>query len=190
MIKARSKIFTILFRHEKQSIRIDYLLSNDKIFIGFSNDEIRFIHKVIFGILRHKRKLDYYISKYYDGNSKKLIIKHKIILRIGLYQLLFMNSVPDYAAVNTTVELCKKHIVFGHNLVNALMRKFSNKIKRDEILKDISIEYSHPKWLIDKWLEKWPNYKVIELLKWNNSEPKIFELGGPQIFSFKELSVF
>ena len=174
MIKTRSKIFTILFRHEKQSIRIDYLLSNDKIFIGFSNDEIRFIHKVIFGILRHKRKLDYYISKYYDGNSKKLIIKHKIILRIGLYQLLFMNSVPDYAAVNTTVELCKKHIIFGHNLVNALMRKFSNKIKRDEILKDISIEYSHPKWLIDKWLEKWPNYKVIELLKWNNSEPKIW----------------
>ena len=64
MIKTRSKIFTILFRHEKQSIRIDYLLSNDKTFIGFSNDEIRFIHKVIFGILRQKRKLDYYISKY------------------------------------------------------------------------------------------------------------------------------
>ena len=94
MSNVRLKIYTILFNHEKKSIRIDYLLSDDRIFNDFNNDEIRFIHKVVFEVLRHKSKIDYYISQYYDGNFKKLLIKYKIILRIGVYQLFFMNSVP------------------------------------------------------------------------------------------------
>ena len=104
MIRTRSQIFKILFDHEIKSIRIDHLLSNDNLFHDFNNNEIRFIHKVVFGILRHKSKIDYYISKYYQGNFKKLLIKYKVILRIGVYQLIYMDSVPDYASVNTTVE--------------------------------------------------------------------------------------
>ena len=126
MIKTRFQIFKILFDHEIKSIRIDYLLSDNHIFDTFNNNEIRFIHKIIFGILRDKNKIDYSISKYYDGNFKKLLIKYKIILRIGAYQLFFMDSIPDYAAVNTTVDLCKKIDKNKINLVNALMRKLSN----------------------------------------------------------------
>ena len=90
MIKTRIKIFKILFDNEIKSIRIDYLLSDKSLFDGFNDDEIRFIHKIVFGILRHKTKIDYHISKYYKGNFKKLLIKYKIILRIGTYQLFFM----------------------------------------------------------------------------------------------------
>ena len=125
MIKTRIQIFKILFDNEIKSMRIDNLLSIENIFNNFNNDEIRFIHKIIFGIIRHKSKIDYYISKYYDGNFKKLLIKHKIIIRIGVYQLFFMDSIPDYAAVNTTVDLCKKIDKSKVNLINALMRKLS-----------------------------------------------------------------
>ena len=174
MSNVRLKIYTILFNHEKKSIRIDYLLSDDRIFNDFNNDEIRFIHKVVFEVLRHKSKIDYYISQYYDGNFKKLLIKYKIILRIGVYQLFFMNSVPKYAAVNTTVDLCKIIDQSKVNLVNAIMRKLSNNIPKKNIISDISIKYSHPKWLIDKWLKNWSKDEVIKLLKWNNSEPEIW----------------
>ena len=125
MIKTRFQIFKILFDHEIKLIRIDYLLSDNNLFHDYNNDEIRFIHKITFGVLRHKSKIDYYISKYYKGNFKKLLIKHKIILRIGVYQLFYMDSTPDYAAVNTTVDLCKKIDKNKANLVNAIMRKIS-----------------------------------------------------------------
>jgi len=174
LIKTRIQIFKILFDNEIKSMRIDNLLSIENIFNNFNNDEIRFIHKIIFGIIRHKSKIDYYISKYYDGNFKKLLIKHKIILRIGVYQLFFMDSIPDYAAVNTTVDLCKKIDKSKVNLINALMRKLSGNNKNLDSLPDISIEYSHPEWLINKWLKRWSYDKVIRLLKWNNTEPKIW----------------
>ena len=174
MIRTRSQIFKILFDHEIKSIRIDHLLSSDSLFNDFNNDEIRFIHKVVFGVLRHKSKIDYYISRYYQGNFKKLLIKYKVILRVGVYQLFYMDSIPNYAAVNTTVDLCKKIDKNKTNLVNAIMRKISQNIDKKNILSDLHIEYSHPKWLIDKWAKQWSNNKLIEFLKWNNKEPKIW----------------
>ncbi len=173
MIKTRIKIFKILFDNEIKSIRIDYLLSDKSLFDGFNNDEIRFIHKIVFGILRHKTKIDYHISKHYKGNFKKLLTKYKIILRIGVYQLFFMDSVPNYAAVNTTVDLCKKNDNSKVGLVNALMRKLSNDGMIDEI-SDIGIKYSHPDWMIKRWLKRWSSSKVEKLLTWNNKEPKIW----------------
>ena len=70
------------------------------------------------------------------------------------------------------------------------MRKFSSKIKKEEILNDISIEYSHPQWLIDKWLNRWSNDRVIELLKWNNSKPKIWFRVNILETSIKEIHNF
>ena len=174
MIKTRFQIFKILFDHEIKLIRIDYLLSDNNLFHDYNNDEIRFIHKITFGVLRHKSKIDYYISKYYKGNFKKLLIKHKIILRIGVYQLFYMDSTPNYAAVNTTVDLCKKIDKNKVNLVNAIMRKISQNSDKKDVFSVLSIEYCHPKWLIDKWSKQWSDKKLIEFLKWNNKEPQIW----------------
>tara|TARA_B100000945_G_scaffold134400_1_gene107300 strand:- start:552 stop:1871 length:1320 start_codon:yes stop_codon:yes gene_type:complete len=174
-IKVRHQIFKILIDNEINSIRIDYLLSSDFLVKNFSDSDIRFIHKVVYGIIRNKTKLDYYSSKFYDGKFKKLLVKYKIILRIGIYQLFYMDSVPDYAAVDTTVDLCKKVDPSKRNLVNAIMRKISENINiKNKDIQDLSIKFSHPKWLLRKWQGRWSNSKILELLNNNNQEPKIW----------------
>ena len=174
-INTRYKIFHILIDNEINSIRIDYLLSSESTFKNFSSQDIRFIHKVVYGIIRHKTKLDYYISRFYSGNFKKCLIKYKIILRIGVFQLFYMNSVPNYAAVDTTVELCKKIDFSKVKLINALMRKLSDNIDlKNQDIRNNSIKFSHPEWLIKKWSNRWTDSDVLQLLNWNNSEPKIW----------------
>jgi len=174
-INTRLKIFNILVDNEIKSVRIDHILSSDSTFENYSPQDIRFIHKIVYGIIRHRSKLDYYISKYYKGKFKKCLIKHKIILRIGIFQLFYMDSIPNYAAVNTTVELCKKVAFSKVSLINALMRKLSDNIDlKNQSIAESAIRFSHPKWLIKKWINKWGDDKVLQLLKWNNLEPKIW----------------
>ena len=171
----RYQIFKILFENEINSVRIDYLLSPDALGDNFSDSEIRFIHKITYGIIRNKSKLDYYISKFYDGKFKKLLNKYKIILRIGVYQLFYMDSVPEYAAVNTTVDLCKRVDTSKSKLINAIMRKLSiNNVIKNKDIKDMAIKYSHPKWMLDKWKKIFSDDQILKILKQNNQEPKIW----------------
>ncbi len=174
-INIRKNIFKILFDNEKKSIRVDYLLSSNSINSNFSDDEIRFMHNIVFGVIRHKTKLDYFISKFYNGKYKKLLIKYKTILRIGVYQLFYVNSVPSYAAVNSTVDLCKSIDKKKCNLINAIMRKLSDNIDiKDEDINDLSIKYSQPNWMIDRWAINRSDKELLNLLKHNNAEPKIW----------------
>ncbi len=174
-INIRKNIFKILFDNEKKSIRVDYLLSSNSINSNFSDDEIRFMHNIVFGVIRHKTKLDYFISKFYNGKYKKLLIKYKTILRIGVYQLFYVNSVPSYAAVNSTVDLCKSIDKKKCNLINAIMRKLSDNIDiKDEDINDLSIKYSQPNWMIDRWAINRSDKELLNLLKHNNTEPKIW----------------
>ena len=101
-----------------------------------------------------------------------------------------MNSIPNYAAVNSTVDLCKIIDKSKVNLVNAMMRKLSNNIPKKNMISDISIKYSHPKWLIDKWLKNWSKDEVVKLLKWNNSEPEIWFRINILKTSIKEIHKF
>ncbi len=174
-INIRKNIFKILFDNERKSVRIDHIFSSNYINDNFSDDEIRFIQNVVYGVLRHKTKLDYFIAKFYVGKYKKLLIKYKMILRIGVFQLFYVNSVPSYAAVNSTVDLCKSIDKSKCNLINAIMRKLSDNINiKDEDIDDLSIMYSQPNWMIDRWSKYLNKDELINLLKYNNSEPKIW----------------
>ena len=114
-------VYQILKDNELKSIRLDYLLLNRLINNDFSNSDLRFIHKLVYGVTRNKRILDFHIGKIYDGKYKKLLTKYKILLRIGLYQIHYMNSVPDYASVSTVVELTKIIDKNKVGLVNAIL---------------------------------------------------------------------
>ena len=174
-IKLRLVIFNILSKNEIKNKRIDYLLSDQSFFLCLDNNEISFIHNIIYGIIRNKSKLDFFISNFYDGNYKKLLIKYKIILRIGLYQILYVDSIPNYASVNSTVNLVKAIDKSKSNLINAIMRKFTlNNSFLHKPIDDISIEYSHPKWLLDKWSNSWSKSEIIDILRWNLLKPKVW----------------
>ena len=168
-------VYQILKDNELKSIRLDYLLSDRLINNDFSNSDLRFIHKLVYGVTRNKRTLDFHIEKTYDGKYKKLLTKFKILLRIGLYQIHYMNSVPDYASVNTVVELAKIIDKNKVGLVNAILRNLSKlDLIDNKNIDKLSIKFNHPDWMIDKWSKVHEKETLLSILEANNREPIIW----------------
>jgi ribosomal RNA small subunit methyltransferase RsmB len=150
---------TLLADHEKKLIPVDRGLC----------------HEIVLGVLRKQMLLDHYIEVF--TGERKLDIEVRIILRIGLFQIYYLDRVPDHAVVNESVDLAgraKKSSARG--LVNAVLRSATRKKPilefRDEIER-ISVETSHPEWLIRHWTEQIGHYAASELAHANNEAPAI-----------------
>ena len=139
-----------------------------------------FVREIVYGVLENYIFIDYIISKASNIKMKKIHPKILIVLRIGIYQLLFMDSIPSRAAINESVNLAKKH---GHSgsigFVNGVLRnidrnkeKFMTIAEEDDITR-ISIKYSHPKWMVKGWVEEHGLEFTEKLCKANNETPKL-----------------
>lgn len=138
------------------------------------------VREIVYGVIENLTYIDYIISKL----SKKKIEKiHPIILdilRIGVYQIAFMDKIPARAAVNEAVNLGKKYLHKGAaGFINGILRNFSRrkdelmKIRSKDKLEFLSIKYSHPQWLINRWIKAYEEEFTEELLKANNSRSKL-----------------
>ena len=110
-------------------------------------------HELVLGVLRKQIYLDRVIDSLSGG--KKLDIEVRIALRLGSYQLLFLDKVPAYSSINESVNLVQKaKKTSAKGLVNAILRKISTKPPAIAYANDIdriSVESSHPTWLVEKW---------------------------------------
>lgn len=113
--------------------------------------------RLCLGVLQNLNYCDFCIDQYYEKGSNKLEAKLLNILRLGVYQLLFMDKIPSRAAVNECVELCKKS-GYGRasGLVNAVLRRVSERKEAFPEPKNkgsseyLSVRYSHPLWLVEQ----------------------------------------
>ncbi len=135
-----------------------------------------FITRLVYGVVSKKLTLEYIISEYSKIKLKKISKYILIILKMGIYQLEFMDKVPDSAAVNESVKLAKR---YGHGasagFVNGLLHSvIRNEIKypENEILR-LSYEYSYPEHLVKKWCNDFGYEFTKDLLIAMNKEPKI-----------------
>ena len=102
-------------------------------------------------------------------------------MRLGLYQIFWLDRIPDHAAVHETVELAKQN-GFGPQagFVNAILRSYSReadetkKLLAELKISNPAIGFSHPQWLVEKWQNRFGVEKTSQLLEWNNMPPKIF----------------
>ena len=138
----------------------------------------RFITALYYGVIERRLTLDAVIKKYSSRPSNKLSDAVRQILRMGLYQLLYMDSVPDSAAVNESVKLAsgnKNPAVPG--FVNALLRSFirDGKVlpKTGDKLTDLSVEYSCPEWIIKMWLEDYGESTALLMLRSSVGRPPV-----------------
>lgn len=119
-----------------------------------------FVSNLFYGVIERQLTIDYQLSLYLSKPLKKLKPEVLEILRLGSYQILFMDKVPDSAAVNESIKLSKKNgISFASGLINAVLRKVStngivlpDEKKTDEYL---SVKYSCPLWLVKKWISEY-----------------------------------
>ena len=175
---SRKTAFEILFEIEKEeaysNLTINRFLEKNR------PDNTAFIRELVYGVLENKILLDYYLDKLIPSGIKKVKKKEATLLRLGLYQLIFMDSVPDYAAVNETVNLAKKLVRGREGFINGVLRGYMKKgseIKLPDETKDLkyylSIKYSFPLWLIEKWEKQFGMEECKKLLEASNARPKL-----------------
>ncbi len=125
-----------------------------------------FIRELVYGVLRNQMLLDYNIDRY----AQKIKVADRVILRMGFYQLCYMNSVSDYAAVNETVNLARGNKHF----INAILRNFIRDGK--ELQYDsISTKYSCHESIVGLFTKAYGEAKTIEILAHSLETPKLTE---------------
>lgn len=136
--------------------------------------------ELIYGVIENKYYLDYIINKLSKIKVKKMSTYVKIFLRMGTYQILFLNSISDYAAVNETVKLSKKYDKKSSGFINAILRnEIRNKdtimdITEENSVKYLSIKYSYNSWIIKNWIDNFGQEFTEDLLEANNEKPSIY----------------
>jgi len=149
---------------------------------GLDSRDTALASQICFGILQNRLLLDYYLSQFSSIPLKRMESKVLQLLRIGLYQMLFLTRIPHSAAVNCSVELTRKHCKNprASGMVNGILRSLERSIDhlpvlaQTDIVSYLSTLYSHPSWIVSEWLELLGEKETIRLLKANNCAPAIF----------------
>lgn len=178
-INARTKIIEILTKVDTRQAYSDKLL--DRELLNMEDVDRRFVTEIVNGVLRWRLKLDWYLNQLYLGEYDNLITDVKNNLRSSVYQLTYLDKIPAYAVLYEAVEIAKaKFNQKTANLVNAILRNFLRQYKKFEfletqleILDKLSIRYSHPKWMVQRWIEYWGVDEVKLLCDANNSRPRL-----------------
>jgi 16S rRNA (cytosine967-C5)-methyltransferase len=140
----------------------------------------RWTRELVYGMLRHRGWIDSILADRVRGGLVRLDPDVIDLLRLGVYQLTNMGSVPAYAAIAQTVELAKRrHGLGASKLVNAVLRRTDR--ERDELnvappsdaAEALALKYSHPRWLVARWIERWGEQDTERLLALNNAEAPI-----------------
>ena len=135
--------------------------------------------EIVYGVVRWQAALDWLIARKTNGREQKSGLQN--LLRLGLYQIFWLDRIPGHAAVNETVELAK-HGGFGQQagFINAILRGYlreteaTRKLLADLKTTDPATGCSHPEWLVARWQKHFGADKTAQLLEWNNTPPKIF----------------
>ncbi len=169
MSSARSVAVKLLARMEKGAFS-NIVLDNERSFNELSQRDKKFASRLFYGTVERKIALDYILSSYLKKPINKLDIEVLLILRTGLYQLLYMPSVPENAAVNESVSLAsefKKSSAKG--MINAILRGFIRNGKKFSLPYDeisaLSVKYSCPVELISKWITDYGKENTENILQ-------------------------
>ena len=137
-------------------------------------------HELVCGVVRWQATLDCLIArKTTPGREPRPALIN--LLRLGLYQIFWLDRIPPHAAVHETVELAKRSgYVSQAGFINAILRGYLREFDEvKKILADMKISrpalgWSHPEWLVERWRKNFGDEKMRQLLEWNNTPPKTF----------------
>jgi 16S rRNA (cytosine967-C5)-methyltransferase len=135
--------------------------------------------ELVYGVVRWQGTLDWLIARRTEGRTQKPLLQ--ILLRLGLYQIFWLERIPHHAAVHETVELARQN-GFGPQarFVNAVLRGCLREFEATKLLlaelktSEPHLGYSHPEWLVARWQKRWGPERAAQLMEWNNTPPKIF----------------
>ncbi|MEE1038523.1 MAG: 16S rRNA (cytosine(967)-C(5))-methyltransferase RsmB [Eubacterium sp.] len=174
----RKTAYDVLMAIEVKKQYSNIALNN---YIGRNKPESpAFVREVVYGVLENKKFLDYIISKLITGKLKNVRTPDLTILRMGIYQIAKMDSVPDYAAVDESVQMAKKFARGRDKFINGVLRSYlrekeniSLPDRKKDVVKYLSVKYSYEEWIIRLFLEFYSEKTVEEILEAGNITPPL-----------------
>jgi 16S rRNA (cytosine967-C5)-methyltransferase len=146
-----------------------------------SDQDRRFITELVYGTVKAGATLDWLLGLYLNRSLTKVAPVIRNILRLGIYQLFFLEKVPASAACNQSVELAKK---YGHagtvKFVNGVLRNAARSPEKvvypdrdSQPVKYLALKYFHPEWLVERWVERLGVTACEALCQTNNTIPPL-----------------
>ncbi|WP_442599452.1 16S rRNA (cytosine(967)-C(5))-methyltransferase RsmB [Neobacillus sp. D3-1R] len=139
--------------------------------------DIGLLTELIYGVLQRQLSLDFYLTPFLDGR-KKIEKWVRQLLRLTLYQMVYLDKIPDRAAIFEAVEIAKKR---GHKGISSMVNGILRSIQREGLpsletigdpVERISIETSHPLWLVNRWVSQFGLDKTKAMCELNLVAPK------------------
>jgi len=171
----REIALSVLNRFEKTGVYPERSLNSyfHKEYLPFKDK--RLAKELVCGTIRWKKKLDYIINHFVMKKRFKTDVRN--ILRLGVYQIIFLDRIPDYATVNESVKLVRDRRL--KNFINGVLRNIVSQKEKlplpelENSVGSISTYYSFPEWLIEKWLARFGYKDTVELCESSNSKPEL-----------------
>jgi 16S rRNA (cytosine967-C5)-methyltransferase len=174
---ARLAAFEILSRVEDGAFASILLAAKEP---ELSTPDRALTHELVLGVLRNQLWLDSLIEQFADRKLTSLDPAVRSSLRLGLYQLRFLSRIPDSAAVNESVKLIRRaRLRSAEGFVNAVLRRATREPDYDPVagiadrVAQLSIETSHPRWLLDRWVSAFGFEHASAFAHANNEVPPL-----------------
>lgn len=173
---ALKSLYEINTKQAYSNIVLDKFINENR--EKLSNLDINFISELVYGVVTWKLTLEYIIQKYSKTKIKKMSDWVKNILYLGSYQIIFLDKVPKSAAVNESVNLCKKYNFKSVGLVNAILRKIEKSDYKElsnitNSITRISLKYSIPEWIVKKFCDEYGEEETANICQNLNLRPNI-----------------
>lgn len=139
----------------------------------------RLVKELVYGVIRWQATLDHLMDR--QTARRQPETRLRVLLRLGLYQMFWLDRIPDHAAVNETVALARRlGCAGGAGFLNGVLRAFGRQKETTRQYlaelkeKNLALGYSHPEWLVERWTARWGEEVAGQLLRWNNTPPPLF----------------
>ena len=170
----------VVLRAVSRGRRLDLAL--DEAVQGFSPRDRRWVQEASYGAVRFRGRLDFLLNLHLHDGLASVSGAVLDLLRLGAYQVLYMDGVPSYAAISQTVEQIKGLAGGGggrmaNGVLRSLHREGGEMARFPSFQEDpkghLRTWGSHPAWMIERWLERWGPAEVNALVSFNNSPPPL-----------------
>ena len=178
-MNARELVLNSLLRHEKNG-RFSNLENDSTLKKAQLNDADRRLYSALFfGVVQRKISLDHLIKSYSNIPGSKISDVVRNVLRMGLYQIRYMDRIPRSAAVDEAVKLSKKRQPKSAGFVNAILRRAcvdteDRFLVPDDPLSELSVRYSYPQWMVKSWIDAYGKERTLEIMEAQNCPPPLF----------------
>ena len=177
--KPREIAARVLQQHAAGAEYVETLLDAELAKARLSPKDSALCWELVYGVVRWQAALDWLIARKTKGQTQKSALR--VLLRLGLYQIFWLDRIPDHAAVYETVELAKQN-GFGpqSGFVNAVLRGCLREFEATErALAELKatqphLGFSHPEWLWTRWRDQWGADQATQLMAWNNTPPPTY----------------